>query len=220
VLYKTLDQSMEAFMMQIEDPNASGLAEVWGTNGQTYLSTEATVYSGTAKLVIQQLQKERDDPTLTTTWDPIHSQWTGDVGPPLFESGVWEAVDGPGDYNAEINVQGKVIYGYNWVTRKTAAGPGDYRITFVLDPNSNVTYNTDFNNTTIVPREEEEIVVEEEPDLGGGVAEVDNDNNLTYIDVRLTLKNGGGKPGGGNGGGKGNGRGGGKPDHSGNGGNH
>jgi hypothetical protein len=210
VLYKTLSTPMDAYTMQIEDPSVSGLAEVWGTNGVIYPSSEATVYSGTAKLVIQQLLKERDDPTLTTTWNPLLSQWTGDIGSPLFESGVWNAVDGPSGYSAEINVQGKVIYGYNWVTRRTAAGPGDYRITFVLDPNSNVTYNTDFDSNTIIvlKEEEEEVVIQEEPDLAGGVAIIDAVNNLTYMDVRLTLKSGSGKPGGGDGN-KGNGGGGG-----------
>ncbi|MCG2588837.1 hypothetical protein [Rhodohalobacter sulfatireducens] len=215
VLYKTLSTPMDAYTMQIEDPSVSGLAEVWGTNGVIYPSSEATVYSGTAKLVIQQLLKERDDPTLTTTWDPVLSQWTGDIGSPLFESGVWNAVDGPSGYSAEINVQGKVIYGYNWVTRRTAAGPGDYRITFVLDPNSIVTYNTDFDSNTIIvlkEEEEEEVVIQEEPDLAGGVAIIDAVNNLTYMDVRLTLKSGSGKPGGGDGN-KGNG--GGKPDDGG-----
>ncbi|SMO78637.1 hypothetical protein [Fodinibius sediminis] len=220
VLFKTLSTPLSGYTMQIEDPTQSGLSEVWGTNGVIYPSSEATVYSGTAKLVIQQLLKDRDDPTLSTTWDPVNAKWTGDVGEPLFEGGVWDAVDGPGGYSAEINVQGKVIYGYNWVTRKTAAGPGDYRITFVLDSNSPVTYNTDFTSgTSIVPREEEEeVVVAEEPELGGGVAHVVADNNLTYIDVRLTLKNGNSKPGGGQGGGQGGGGGGGKPDNAGSGG--
>lgn len=221
VLYKTLTTPLNGYTMQIEDPTISGIDEVWGTNGVTYPSNEATVYSGTAKLVIQQLLKDRDDPSLSTTWDAGLSRWTGDVGPPLFEGGVWEAVDGPGDYNAEVNVQGKVIYGYNWVTRKTAAGPGDYRITFVLDATSQVTYNTDFDaSTTILAREEEEeeVVIQDEPDLGGGVAMIDDVNNLTYMDVRLTLKNGSGKPGGNDGKGNGGGGGGGKPDHAGNGG--
>lgn len=220
VLYKTLTTPMTAFTMQIEDPTQSGLTEVWGTNGVTYDSYEATVYSGTAKLVIQKLLKDREDSTLTTTWDPTRSAWTGDIGTPLFESGVWNAVDGPTAYSAEINVQGKVIYGYNWVTRKTASGAGDYRITFVLDPSSPTVYNTDFGaNTTILPREEgEEVVILEEPDLAGGVARLDAQNNITYIDVRLTLKNGSGKPGGGKGKGEGGGGGGGKPDHAGNGG--
>lgn len=221
VLYKTLTNPMTAYTMQIEDPNQSGLSEVWGTNGTTYDSYEATVYSGTAKLVIQKLLKDRNDPTLNTMWNSELSRWEGDVSDPLFNGGVWDAVDGPSGYSAEINVQGKVIYGYNWVTRKTASGAGDYRITFVLDTNSPTIYNTDFSaNTTIKPREEgeEEVVIQEEPELGGGVAHIDADNNLTYMDVRLTLKNGSGKPGGGQGKGEGGGGGGGKPANAGNGG--
>ncbi len=219
VLYKTLVDPMTAFTMQIEDPTQSGLSEVWGTNGVTYESYEATVYSGTAKLVIQKLLKDRDATDLDLYWDASQAKWIGDAGDPLFEGGVWEAIDGPSGYSAEINVQGKVIYGYNWVTRKTAAGAGDYRITFVMDPNSPTTYNTDFTTNTIIKlkEEEEEVVVQEEPELGGGVTYIDTENNLTYIDVRLTLQNGSDKPGGGQGEGKGGGGGGGKPDHAGNG---
>ena len=40
-------------------------------------------------------------------------------------------------YSAEINVKGKVIYGYNWNTRVLSDGPGYYRITFSMDGNGN-----------------------------------------------------------------------------------
>jgi hypothetical protein len=213
VLYKTLTTPMTAYKMQIEDPNQTGVSEVWGTNTETYPSDSATVYSGTARLVIQKLGKDRDDPNLSVTWDPVHSRWIGDdIGDPLFNGGVWQNIDGPGGYSAEVNVQGKVIYGYNWVTRTTADGEGDYRITFVLDPNSSetgITCNTAFGEygdegkvTEILPGEEEggiivQALAEEPDDLGGGIAKIDLNHNLTYIDVRLTSGKGSGRKGGG-----------------------
>lgn len=209
VLYKTLGTPMTGYTMKVEDETVSGPAEVWGTNGSTYQSTEANVYSGMARLVIQKLTKTREDQSLNVTWNATLGIWEGDVEAPEFEGGVWEGIDGPGGYSAEINVQGKVIYGFNWVTRTMASGPADYRLTFVLDPNSPVTnQNTDFDANTIIAggaEEEVEPLAEgEETDTGGGVAVVDHQNNLTYIDVRLTPKNGGSGPGNGNGGNGGN----------------
>jgi|GEM_PF-727137 len=213
VLMKTLENPLTAYTMYQQDPSISGPTEVWGTNGETYTTNEATVYSGTAKLVIQKLAKDRDDPTIDLTWDPNLSRWTGDVGAPDFEGGVWNATDGPAGYSSEVNVQGKVLYGYNWITSKTGSGAGDYRITFVLDPNSPVKHNTDFDGiTAIVNPDEGEVTVEEEPEADGGTAYVEAINNLTYIDVRLMLTNGGNKPGGGGGNGNGGGVGGGSPD--------
>lgn len=192
VLYEGLSPPMTAYEMQARDPSVSGPSEVWGTSGGTYPSDVATVYSGMARLVIQRLTRERDAPDLSLTWDPAQARWTGDAAEPVFSGGVWTAVEGPGGYSAEINVQGKVIYGYNWVTDVTGDGPGDYRITFVLDEanSSLASPNTRFGGaTTIAPREEEEAAVQAEggePDLGGGTAAVTPEHDLTYIDVRLT----------------------------------
>lgn len=203
VLFKELIRPMLGYEMKIEDESQSGLTEVWGAKtidgpdgpvGATIESELATVYSGMAKMVIQKLDDmpANQDPDLT--WNSDLSKWEGDVGSPLFEGGVWESIDGPSGYSAEINVQGKVIYGYNWVTRKIGDGPGNYRLTFVLDGNFTGTQNTVFDGDTVilVNEEEEEITVAEEPDLGGGVAVIMHENNLTYIDVQLTPKNGGG----------------------------
>ncbi|HKJ46916.1 MAG TPA: hypothetical protein VJ991_13875 [Balneolales bacterium] len=231
VLYKLLSKSMTQYIMALESntgengltlrmmqPEEMGTAEVWGSNLETELINEATVYSGTARLVIQKLNVDRDDPNLSVTWDAENSRWTGeDIGEPLFSSGVWTNIDGPGGYSAEVNASGKVIYGYNWITRTTSEGDGDYRITFVLDPNSGVTCNTDFGtNTSIVVKSktgESGLLPALEPeDTSGGIAEVVPDYNLTYIDVRLTPSTGSGSGGGrgsGTGGGRGSGNGGG-----------
>ena len=167
---------MLGYEMKIEDESQSGLSEVWGAKtengpegpvGVTIESELATVYSGMAKMVIQKLDEIPENETPDLTWDSNLSKWEGDVSLPIFEGGVWENVDGPSGYSAETNVQGKVIYGYNWVTRKIGDGPGTYRLTFVLDNNFTGTKNTSFDSNTIIllNEEEEQIIVAEEPDF-------------------------------------------------------
>lgn len=194
--------------------------------------TQATVYSHCARLTIQKLLVDRDDPLLAPGDDPLLDNlvwetgtgWTENVsytGDPLisdvvvFNRPVYEAGDGPGYYNAEINVKGKVIYGYTWNVRnlndltgdpKTAAG--DYRITFSFDETCGtdvIELNTFFEDGTteiLVPFEEEvAAALAEETDGtgGGGVPVIDFTNNLTYIDVRILERNAGeGGEGGGN----------------------
>jgi hypothetical protein len=201
-----------------------GLAELDG-EVQAYSSTQATVYSHCARFVIQRLLVERDDPDLVNlVWDTDledpewveKPDWTGDdlVNPAIFNKAVWEAGDGPGYYSAEINVKGKVIYGYTWSVRKlNDDGAGDYRITFYLDDTCPAVLNTYFTGgvTEIIQPSEEEIAAaaaaegdDGESPGGGAVGVLDTVNNLTYIDVRI-LERGGGGGGGGSGGGGGGG---------------
>lgn len=185
---------------------------------------EATVYSHNARLTIQKLNVENLDDLGTLTWVPEEG-WSGaDVNDPIFNMAVYEAGDGPGYYNAEINVKGKVIYGYTWKLKKMNDGVGYYRITFSFDDGtSGWDLNTKFNESTSIMVAEEETDVstaaddgdggdEVNNDTGGGIAYLDIPNNLTYMDVYIGEKqrgagggNGGGKtdsPGGGSGGGK------------------
>lgn len=123
---------------------------------------------------------------------------------PVFNKAVWEASDGPGYYNAEINIKGKLIYGYTWDVKKTNNGAGTYRITFSFDAmGPATTLNTFFDgNTQILLPEEivEGIVIAAEDESKGGTAYIDTANNLTYIDVViLPGKSGGSKGGGGKG---------------------
>ncbi|MEK6477862.1 hypothetical protein WJR50_10020 [Catalinimonas sp. 4WD22] len=182
----------------------------WGTDEVHGLQTElngdivegpgnrATIFSPLARLTIQQLTST----TPNLTWDATTHSWTGDANSPVFNSAVHEAADGPGYYNAEVNVKGKIIFGYTWDVKKLSTGPGVYRITFSFDESGGGInqLNTFFDtNTQIVPPAEEgEIVVAEEPG-GGGTAVIDVDYNLSYIDVRITSSGGGGGKGGGKG---------------------
>ncbi len=186
--------------------------------------SSATVYSHCARLTIQKLLVDRDDPALADlVWVPGEG-WAEPEGyeddlinPHLFNGSVHEGGDGPGYYSAEINVKGRIIYGYTWSVRKLNEGAGDYRITFSFDQEcGTASLNTFFVEGTtriMVPLEEEIIEAAaaeaEEGDEGGAVgvlvpAEFDElgnlvGGNLTYMDVRILERGGGGGGGGGGG---------------------
>jgi hypothetical protein len=147
VLYQDLVAPMLAYDMLHTSgwgiDEVHGLAELDGIV-QNYWSSQATVYSHCARLTIQKLLVDRNDPLLAgLVWDAGVGEWTNPEGaslvnPTIFNMAVHEAADGPGYYNAEINVKGRIIYGYTWNVRRlndnsggTAAG--DYRITFSFD---------------------------------------------------------------------------------------
>lgn len=183
-----------------------------------------TVYSDCARFTIQKLNIENlDDLEGKLEWEP-EVGWYGTTGnegiinDALFNKTVYETGDGPGYYNAEINVKGKVIYGNTWKVRNLNDGAGYYRLTFSFDNRPNL--NTFFDNETeiILPLEEEveksdmakKLTSEEDDGDGndsdrGGEAVIDVANNLTYMDILIIAKNTGGGKGGGNGGSTGNG---------------
>lgn len=186
--------------------------------------TRGTVYSNCARLTIQKLLVPREDTRLADLiWVPGEG-WTEPEGyeanlinPHIFNGSVHEGGDGPGYYSAEINVKGRIIYGYTWSVRKlndmtpvagssipTAAG--DYRLTFSLDQQCGAvglqTYFVEGTTQIIVPVETEEAVsIASSGDSEGGTAVLvpavfdENgaltDGNLTYIDVRIVGKSGG-----------------------------
>lgn len=99
-------------------------SETVGTTGVPEEMLGATVYSRTAHLVIEK----------------YNDAWT-EVVPNAcsVDKTVYGAVaDGPGNYAAEINVVGSLIYGYNWTLSTCNASPetkaGNWKITFMLDP--------------------------------------------------------------------------------------
>ncbi|TFH38395.1 MAG: hypothetical protein E4G94_12375, partial [ANME-2 cluster archaeon] len=145
VLFQNLSQNTPFLPMQgfyMEHVFDHGIDEMWGTNTTEYQSEIATVYSGCARFTIQKLDVPNDidnaseiDGELDLTWNATAGKWDGNVSETYFNGTVWEAedVDGPGYYSAEINVGGKVIYGYNWIVRDIDEAPGFYRLTFSLD---------------------------------------------------------------------------------------
>ena len=180
----------------------------------------ATVYSHNARFTIQKLNVENLEGLDGKLQWVAKVGWFGTEGnediinDALFNKPVYESGDGPGYYNAEINVKGKVIYGYTWKVRNMNEGDGYYRLTFSLDDYGIVALNTFFDEfTEILVAEEEEVVDgDEEGEDGdgndairGGIGYIDVANNLTYMDILITPKNSGGGKGGGNGGNTGNG---------------
>lgn len=170
----------------------------------------ATVYSCCARLTIQKLLAPRGSQELTElVWIPKLG-WTGStINPPVFNMAVYEGGDGPGYYSAEINVKGRVIYGYTWNVRNlhdptgnTAAG--DYRITFSFDANADGTpLNTAFwPGQTQIAQSADEAETKEDSGAspaGGAQAVIDFENNLTYIDIRILERSTGSGEGGGSG---------------------
>jgi len=235
VLFQDLMEPMTEYEMR--HTSGWGIDEVHGLAATptdppvavTGPGTRATVYSYCARLTIQKLLVERDDAELANlVWEPTLG-WTEPEGyeddlisPPIFNNPVHEGGDGPGYYSAEINVKGRIIYGYTWNVRTLNEGAGDYRITFSFDQVcGNAVQNTFFTDGVtqiIVPLEEEVVTAaaEEGEEPGGGAtgvlipADFDGETgeliggNLTYIDVRILERGGGG--GGGGGGGKKGGR--------------
>lgn len=159
----------------------------------------STVFSNCARFTIQKLNVAREDidqDNLTWVpgegWDEVEGYPDNLINAPIYNSAVYEGgVEGPGAYSAEINVKGRIIYGYTWDVRKlNDDGAGDYRLTFSLDDTcSTVSRNTAFVEgvtNILVPLEILE-AVEAEP-VEGGVGVLDTANNLTYMDIRILQK--------------------------------
>ncbi len=201
----------------------NGVDEVWGTDkgaidpnalpDPSVAPAWATVYGQNARLVIQKIDDDADAEVSGLSW--TGTEWTG------FElDGVpYEAKLG---FSAEVNVKGRVIYGYNWQEKRPL---GLYRITFYAD---GIEYD-ESSQVVLLSEVEEEVTTAE--DEGGespnvpGLGVIDHEKNITYLDVRITKENNGGggngkpdNPGGGGDKPDNPGKGGGKPDNPGNGG--
>lgn len=178
-LYETFLAPVKEYLMRHVSgwgtDEVHGLATDLSGNVQMGPGTQGTVYSPLARLTIQKLSGGSD-----LTWDAVNHKWIGDAGSPLYSHAIYEGGTGPSFFGAEVNVKGKIIYGYAWDVQKTNGGAGMYRLTFSFDG----TGNTDFDETTKILLPAEVVVVEAEP--AGGVAVVDPVNNLTYIDVNIT----------------------------------
>jgi hypothetical protein len=131
--------------------HGSGATEMQGTNQHTYESNVRHVYAVNARLRIQKLLAEGG---------PVDETVNG------FDAAVYQGFgeDGPGSYGSEVNVAGKVVYGYVWMLRTwnltEAQKRGWWRISFSLDPEASygeppVTLP---NNVTIVALDPSETV--------------------------------------------------------------
>jgi hypothetical protein len=133
VLVANDGSSMQGYPMDLV-VNPSSPSEQQGIladGGETAtVALTPTVFSDRARLRLQKLNARGGTPVFT-----------------FFDKAVWEGygIDGPGKYAAEINVGGKLLFGYVWrITQmQMPAGmtkDGWWRITFMLDGGAGVTF--------------------------------------------------------------------------------
>lgn len=153
--------------------------EMQGTKGAT-AAFPATIYSVTPRLTIQKIDTAGGTPI------PGAIAFDGNVAAGF-------AGDGPGFYGAEINVGGKLIYGYVLNMKRVTLGSnvdkaGWWRITFTLEPSAIVPTQAVVSRgvamTTIDPL-----------DLGEErrfTPELSADGYTTWMDIQLSTNKGGG----------------------------
>lgn len=184
----------------------------WGKNEMHGLQTDlgdnpilaegsiATMYSHNVRFTIQKLNVHRDSiPANSLSWIP-NEGWTESdpngqdiINAPIMNQAVYEAEEGHAYFSSEVNIKGKIIYGYTWKLPNLNEGIGYYRITYSFDDTGGVVdLNTFFD-------ENSEIIIPVEGSPGGdkgGTAVIDINNNLTYMDIRIKQQGGGGGGGG------------------------
>ena len=165
--------------------------------------TQATVFTPNVRFTIQKLNYTRESiPADRLNWVP-GTGWTEKenepydiINEPILNQAISEAGTGPSYFSAEINVKGKIMYGYTWdVSNLNDGGEGYYRLTFSFDEGNEAIGTARFGESTqiVLPIEEETTETAktfEEGPGGGGVGVMDYLKNLTYMDVLI------GEPGG------------------------
>lgn len=188
--------------------------ESWGTDEvhglQTTLQdeviygtgTQATVFTPNARFTIQKLNyKSGSFNPSRLSWLADEKRWTEAypeeefdiINEPIFNQAVSEAGTGPAFFNAEINVKGKIMFGYTWDVSSLNQQEGHYRLTFSFDEGTPGIGTARFNALTqiVVPVEEEdssetsETAKVQEAPSDGGIARMDASNNITYMDVLI-----------------------------------
>ena len=163
------------------------------------LGMDATIYSNCARMIIQK-----------TTGDVAGLYWDSDEGSwmprSIANSPVVDISTYGGDYSAEINAGGNLIYGYNWNTKSLAEGAGAYRITFLLESDlldggrCTSALNTVFDETSrsinVGERRPATIL---SADGFAGLGATHGEGGAVYIDVEIGTTGGGGGGGGGKG---------------------
>ncbi|MDA9774715.1 T9SS type A sorting domain-containing protein [Algibacter sp.] len=200
VLVQDIDSVMQFSMRHVD---SWGIDEVHGL--QTTLDdevvygsgTQATVFTPKARLTMQKLNyKSGSFNPSRLSWLADEKKWTEAnpeeefdiINEPILNQAVFEAGDGSGYFNAEVNVKGKIMFGYTWDVGSKNEGEGHYRLTFSFDEGTEGIGTARFNELTqiIVPIEEESKTNKtQEAPSDGGIAIMDASNNLTYMDVLI-----------------------------------
>ncbi|MBI1352791.1 MAG: hypothetical protein GC160_00490 [Acidobacteria bacterium] len=204
-----------------------GVDEVWGvraSNAQQAVAAAqapgyATLFSNTMMISLTKLEPEAG--TIDVLPDPAGTAYIWNPTTKLWEKAGGGAVaqTAQENFTAEINVTGRMIYGYNWKLRNMVMNPGVekagwWRLTYF---SGSATSPLDFTASTALfdpiagPVSELSVEPVAEDDSGSNpnyprTPVVDPLNDIVYIDIYITGTAGGG--GGGGGGGEGE-----KPDH-------
>ncbi|MGE3616837.1 MAG: Ig-like domain-containing protein [Gemmatimonadales bacterium] len=151
----------------------SGPDEMQGTTGALLTATPA-IYSVVPRLLIERL----DDTNRT----PVDTVFTGAV----YEK---FGIDGPGGFGAEVNVGGRIVYGYNLMIKNVALKAGLtkygwYRISYLLDPVGTVGNQVISRNTSLSRLAPETETLAYPP-------QIDPARNVSWIDIYVTSASGG-----------------------------
>jgi uncharacterized protein YjdB len=173
VLYDASGRTLKGFNMTAL--YGTGETEMQGTDGTTGDFTP-TVYAVTPRLLIQKLNDVTRVPVEDVFNGAIHEGFGG---------------DGPGAFSAEVNVGGRLGYGYNLLlqnvtlTDPTVHKYGWWRITFSLDAQANIGGQGPLNrNVTMASMA---------PNSGGLFSpQFDGANQATWIDIEIKQASGGG----------------------------
>ena len=203
-------QPMTGFNMRLLE--GTGKTEMWGTDGTT-AAFNATVFSVCPRLQISKCQGPYDTATGTCggTWVMAVNLWTHDALAGERSSGL----------SAEVNVSGKLVYGYNWMLRSMPGSidgvpidkGGWWRISFTIDDGSSasadggatVACNLALDNlypTDLHAYYEADAAVAPAAAADGGEGETATDPVLyepqllgtsTWVDVLIATNRGGGR---------------------------
>ena len=161
----TSDASDTMTGYEMDSLEGSRRDEVMGTNAVQVQSNVRSVYTVSARIRMQKLVQQGGAVDDTVS------------GVDLAVADAF-GVDGPGGFGAEVNVSGKVIYGYVWQLRNSGLSPTDragwWRITFELDPTTTIGAETIERNVTMT-----------ELDAGetGSTATLDPGGHSTSIEI-------------------------------------
>ncbi|HXI19997.1 MAG TPA: Ig-like domain-containing protein, partial [Gemmatimonadales bacterium] len=155
----------------------TGATEMQGTDG-TVVTAVPTVYAVTPRLMIQLLD--------SLTMQPVYT---------LFDGAVWEGLaagGGSGVFSAEVNVGGKIVYGYNLMLQSAVLPSqfhkyGWWRITFKLDDQGQLGGATIPRNTSL----DRLVAASEVPTYQ---PQIDPASNTSWVDIYIQSAKGGGTP--------------------------
>ena len=175
-----VDRPMTGYTMGMI-ANPSSPDEIQGTNGTPYTSNYATIYSGEPGLKIQNISSID---TTTLSWSAVNNLWVSSTGAAIPETLI--------TFASELNVGGKYIFGASMGGWKPTA-VGTYRLTFYI-PLATSTIRM-LSDTTLGNLGEDGLWASGTNPEQGAEPILDEyciANNLTYVDVQVVSKGGGG----------------------------